>query len=102
MCVEVPSQQFENFFCFVLCTAQVAFGKIGDLLQERRKRDLYEMVQYHTSNYASNDDPAREDESLQSKLEENHKYYSKRMDDMIDKYVFQFLDFVEFLTFPND
>lgn len=65
-------------------TAQVAFGKIGDLLQDRRKRDLYEMVQYHAS---SQTDPARDDESLKSQLEANKKFYNKRMDDVIERYV---------------
>lgn len=81
---------FSEFHCIstknleIFETAQVAFVKIGELLQDRRKRDFYELVQYHES---SNVDPAREDESLKKKLDENHKYYSKRMDDVIDKCV---------------
>lgn len=63
-------------------TAQMAFTQIGNLLQERRKRDLYEMVQYYTSN---NNDPAREDPSLKSKLEDNHRHFGNRMDEVIDK-----------------
>lgn len=81
------SQKFQSFSItksLNFSTAQVAFVKMGDLLQERRKRDLYEMVQYHTSN---NSDPAREDESLKLKLDANHKHYKKLMDDVIDKYV---------------
>lgn len=74
-----------NFYIFG--TAQVAFVKVGEWLQERRKLDFYEMMQYHAS---SKSDPAREDESLMMKLEENRKYYNKRMDDVIDKCVFRF------------
>lgn len=85
----MPIHLYFDFITFDLCAAQVAFGKIGDVLQDRRKRDLYEMVQYHEANHA---DPAREDESLEMKLRANHKYYSKLMNDVIDKYVLQCLN----------
>lgn len=55
---------------------------MGTLLQKRRKQDLYEMVQYFAAN---KDDPAGEDPSLKSKLEENQRHYSKRMKEVIDK-----------------
>lgn len=65
-----------------LFAARKAFQEVGKLLQKRRKADLYEMVQYFTANQ---NDPAGEDPSLKSKLEENQKHYSKRMDEVIDK-----------------
>lgn len=40
------------------------------------------MVQYFTANVT---DPAAEDDALKSKLEENHRHYSKRMDEVIEK-----------------
>lgn len=64
--------------------AQEAFTKIGKLLQNLRKQDLYEMVQYYTSNQR---DPAQEDPVLKGKLDENHRNYSNRIDEVIDKYV---------------
>lgn len=77
-----------TFDFFIFETAQVAFLKVGELLQEQRKHDFYELMQYHAS---SQGDPAGEDESLKKKLDENKKFYKKRMDDVIDKYMFLFV-----------
>ncbi|XP_031624848.1 daxx-like protein [Contarinia nasturtii] len=63
--------------------AQLAFHKVGTLLQKRRKADLYEMVQYFTANES---DPAVEDTSLKSKLEENQRHYTKRMKEVIERF----------------
>lgn len=73
-----------NFTFFSVSLAQNAFTKIGNLLQERRKRDFYEMVQYHTS-MNSERDPAGEDPMLRMKLEENQKHSNKRLDEVIEK-----------------
>lgn len=83
----MSSSSYSELNLKIFETAQVAFGKVGNWLQDRRKHDFYELMQYHAS---SKDDPAGEDESLMKKLEENRQYYSKRMDDVIDRFVFLF------------
>lgn len=66
----------------IVSTAQDAFTEVGRKLQKRRKIDLYEMVEYFTGNQS---DPAVEDVSLKSKLEENQRHYNKRMNEVIEK-----------------
>uniref|UniRef100_A0A1B0D1X8 Daxx histone-binding domain-containing protein n=1 Tax=Phlebotomus papatasi TaxID=29031 RepID=A0A1B0D1X8_PHLPP len=62
--------------------AQDAFGKIGKLLQCRRKADLYETVMHFTG---TGKDPALEDKELEAKLQENKKHYSK-INELIDSF----------------
>lgn len=64
-----------------LFAAQDAFGKIGKLLQCRRKADLYETVMHFTG---TGKDPALEDKELEAKLQENKKHYSK-INELIDR-----------------
>ncbi|KAL5282529.1 DAXX family protein [Megaselia abdita] len=62
--------------------AEDAFIKIGKLLQDRRKTDLYETVQHFT---LSNKDPALSDPELHAKLNDNMKKH-KSISSIIDKY----------------
>lgn len=61
--------------------AEDAFIKIGKLLQDRRKTDLYETVQHFTYNHK---DPALSDPSLNAKLNENVKQHTS-ISSIIDK-----------------
>lgn len=61
--------------------AEDAFIKIGKLLQDRRKTDLYETVQHFT---CSQKDPALSDAALNAKLNENMKQH-KSISLIIDK-----------------
>lgn len=63
-------------------SAKDAFVQIGNMLQKRRKRDLYEMVHHYTSN---NNDPAHEDAALKSKLDENRRRYGGRLNEVISE-----------------
>ncbi|CAD7085392.1 unnamed protein product [Hermetia illucens] len=62
--------------------AQDAFLKIGKLLQNRRKADLYETVAHFAG---VSPDPALEDEELNAKLAENQKFHTK-IGSIIDRY----------------
>lgn len=64
-------------------SAQDAFLKIGEVLQKRRKTDLYETASYFTGTLK---DPALEDMELATKLSQNQKYHD-RMKEIFDKYV---------------
>ncbi|XP_017095617.3 daxx-like protein [Drosophila bipectinata] len=59
-----------------------AFNKVGQLLQSRRKTDLYETVTHFTSN---DKDPAASDPELLAKLKENSKK-QKKISDVLEKY----------------
>ena len=77
---EIKKKKKINLFIFV---AQDAFIKIGKLLQNRRRADLYETASYFVG---SEKDPADEDQLLQTKLSHNSKLKT-RINDIIDKYV---------------
>ncbi|XP_055386686.1 death domain-associated protein 6 isoform X2 [Condylostylus longicornis] len=62
--------------------AQDAFVKVGKLLQNRRKTDLYETLSHYTEKIK---DPALEDSDLNAKLTENKKHYGK-INALIQKY----------------
>ncbi|KAH8356801.1 hypothetical protein KR200_004953 [Drosophila serrata] len=63
--------------------AEDAFTKVGQLLQARRKTDLYETVTHFTANVK---DPAVSDPQLLAKLEENNKK-KKKISDVLEKFV---------------
>ncbi|EDW80367.1 uncharacterized protein Dwil_GK18723 [Drosophila willistoni] len=62
--------------------AHDAFVKVGRLLQERRKTDLYETVTHFTANAK---DPAAADPELLAKLKDNQKKQTK-ISDVLAKY----------------
>ncbi|KAH8255443.1 hypothetical protein KR038_003271 [Drosophila bunnanda] len=62
--------------------AHDAFAKVGQLLQARRKTDLYETVTHYTANVK---DPAASDPQLLAKLEENNKKKTK-ISDVLEKF----------------
>ncbi|KAH8281655.1 hypothetical protein KR054_001996 [Drosophila jambulina] len=62
--------------------AHDAFAKVGQLLQARRKTDLYETVTHFTANVK---DPAASDPQLLAKLEENNKKKTK-ISDVLEKF----------------
>ncbi|CAO1384415.1 unnamed protein product [Diamesa serratosioi] len=62
--------------------AQDAFEKLGKVLQQRRKTELYESASYFVG---SRKDPAKQDGELRVKLEKNKKHYSK-ITDLIDEF----------------
>ncbi|KAH8334512.1 hypothetical protein KR059_010847, partial [Drosophila kikkawai] len=62
--------------------AHDAFDKVGQLLQARRKTDLYETVTHFTSNIK---DPAASDPELMAKLQENNKKATK-ISDVLEKF----------------
>lgn len=66
----------------VFSIAQDAFIEVGNSLQKRRKTDLYEMVTYFTQNQL---DPALEDPSLRTKLDDNLKRNREKMREVIEK-----------------
>jgi hypothetical protein len=72
------------FIFFCLIKAQDAFGKLGKSLQIRRKTDLYETASYFVG---TEKQPELSDSILKSKLEENKKYH-KKINDLIDRYIF--------------
>lgn len=61
--------------------AQDAFEKLGKLLQQRRKTDLYETTTFYVG---KSKDPAKEDPELRVQLEKNKKNYAK-YDDIINE-----------------
>lgn len=74
--------------------AQDAFAQIGELLQRRRKMDLYESIGGVASIGCSSVigpeatvDPALNDVQLQRKLAENEAESKRRMNALIDRYV---------------
>lgn len=60
--------------------AQDAFLKLGKMLQQRRKSDLYETATYYAG---KSKDPARDDPELRVQLEKNKKNYA-RLDEIIN------------------
>lgn len=62
--------------------AQDAFEKLGKVLQERRRTDLYETTTFYVGKAK---DPAKEDPELRIRLEKNKKNYAK-YDDIINEY----------------
>lgn len=56
--------------------------KIGNALQKRRKTELYEMVSYFGG---SDKDPAKEDEDLQRKLNDNKTEYKIKLEEIFNK-----------------
>ncbi|GJQ82547.1 hypothetical protein Trydic_g13002 [Trypoxylus dichotomus] len=64
--------------------ARECFKNLGNLLQKRRKLDL---LNIHSSYLMANDDPALENEALQSKLRESSKEASSKIDEICLKYV---------------
>lgn len=69
--------------------AQAAFAQIGELLQRRRKMDLYESMGIVAAIGCSETDalvdPALNDVQLQRKLAENQAEYKRRMNAVIDR-----------------
>lgn len=63
------------------CVAQGAFEKLGQVLQRRRKADLYESTTFYVG---KSKDPAKEDPELRIQLEKNRKNYAK-YDDVINE-----------------
>lgn len=61
--------------------AQDAFEKLGKVLQERRRTDLYETTTFYVG---KTKDPAKEDPELRISLEKNRKNYAK-YDDIINE-----------------
>jgi hypothetical protein len=61
--------------------AQDAFEKLGKILQQRRKNDLYETTTFYVGKAK---DPAKEDPELRVQLEKNKKNYG-RLDDIINE-----------------
>ncbi|XP_063905674.1 death domain-associated protein 6-like isoform X2 [Zophobas morio] len=59
------------------------FTKMGNLLQMRRKKELYEV---HCGFIALNEDPANTDENLKSKLQDSLQEGDKKMKQVVDKY----------------
>lgn len=57
--------------------AQDAFEKLGKILQQRRKTDLYETTTFYVG---KTKDPAKEDPELRVRLEKNKKNYAKYED----------------------
>ncbi|KRT80360.1 hypothetical protein AMK59_7941, partial [Oryctes borbonicus] len=64
--------------------ARECFKNLGNLLQKRRKLDL---LNVHSSYLVSNDDPASQDEVLESKLKESSKEARSKIDEICQKYV---------------
>jgi death-associated protein 6 len=54
--------------------AQDGFEKLGKILQQRRKTDLYETTEFYVG---KEKDPAKTDPELQAQLEKNKKNYAK-------------------------
>jgi death-associated protein 6 len=61
--------------------AQDAFEKLGKVLQDRRRTDLYETTTFYVGKAK---DPAKEDPELRISLEKNRKNYAK-YDDIINE-----------------
>ena len=62
--------------------AQEAFEKLGKVLQDRRRTDLYETATFYVG---KNKDPAKENPELRVSLEKNKNFYA-RYDDIINEY----------------
>jgi hypothetical protein len=60
--------------------AENAFEKLGKVLQERRRADLYETAVFFTG---KSKDPAKDDAELRAQLEKNKKNYA-RIDEVIN------------------
>lgn len=60
------------------------FTKMGNLLQLRRKKELYEV---HCGFISVNEDPANNDEELKKKLQENRVKGDQKLKDVVEKYV---------------
>ncbi|XP_026835250.1 histone-lysine N-methyltransferase 2D isoform X2 [Drosophila erecta] len=65
--------------------AHDAFYKVGQMLQSRRKNDLYETVTHFTAN---GKDPASSDPELLAKLKENNKKQTK-ISDVLEKFALE-------------
>lgn len=63
--------------------AENAFTAVGKVLQTRRKRELYESLNYFTD---TNKDPASEDAQLATKLNENQRHH-KKINEILDRFV---------------
>ncbi|KAK9719026.1 hypothetical protein QE152_g22895 [Popillia japonica] len=64
--------------------AREIFKNLGNLLQKRRKLDL---LNIHSSYLETVEDPAFENEELETKLKENSKDATSKIDDICEKYV---------------
>ncbi|VEN55303.1 unnamed protein product [Callosobruchus maculatus] len=64
--------------------AEHCFKKLGDLLQMRRKRELYEA---HCSYIEETEDPASKDETLNSQLKENLEKGLEKISKVCDEFV---------------
>nr|XP_008195331.1 PREDICTED: uncharacterized protein LOC662018 isoform X2 [Tribolium castaneum] len=60
------------------------FTKMGNLLQMKRKKELYEV---HCGFIALNEDPANKDQELKAKLQESRVLGDRRLQETIEKYV---------------
>ncbi|KAL3281468.1 hypothetical protein HHI36_004677 [Cryptolaemus montrouzieri] len=60
------------------------FQKLGDLLQLRRKRELYEA---HSSHILDKRDPAEDDKTLDAILQKNLKEAKKKFDQVCEEFV---------------
>lgn len=63
--------------------ARNAFVKVGELLKERRREDLYESACHWTR---ESKDPAKEDAELKAKLDINREIYRKKTEEILDYY----------------
>nr|CAI5853912.1 unnamed protein product [Callosobruchus analis] len=64
--------------------AEHCFKKLGNLLQIRRKRELYEA---HCSYIEETEDPANKDETLNSQLKENLQKGLEKISKVCDEFV---------------
>lgn len=68
----------------ILTESKHCFEKLGNLLQYKRKNELYENHMIHLS---QSEDPANGDKDLSSKLQESRKEGDLKMKTVIEKYV---------------
>lgn len=61
--------------------AQIAFRDLGEMLQKRRKTELYRTM----LRFTKSGDPANSDPELQDKLTKNRKL-GRKIDDLLDEY----------------
>jgi Ran GTPase-activating protein (RanGAP) involved in mRNA processing and transport len=62
--------------------AQEAFERLGKVLQDRRREDLYETASFYVG---KTKDPAKENPELRVSLEKNKNFYA-RYDDIINEF----------------
>ncbi|XP_044265258.1 death domain-associated protein 6-like isoform X2 [Tribolium madens] len=60
------------------------FTKMGNLLQMKRKKELYEV---HCGFITLNEDPANKDQELKTKLQESRTQGDRKLQEIVEKYV---------------